>query len=376
MNRFFITAVAVATFACSQKQEKVADPTVAVTELVTVDAQMVDDSFVAFGSVRPETMATLSAKVAGNVTSVRVHEGDAVRQGDVLLTIDDRDIAAQQAKAAAAAIAAESSAGVARAALAGAEANARLASTTYARYEALRSKNSVSEQEFDEVEGRYRTAIAESERASRALEQANTQRRVAAADVNAASAMLTWTRITAPFDGVITARWVDPGAQAAPGVPLIAVESTQRYRVDASIDEQRATAVHVGDRVDVALRSGGATATGTVTHISPAPDPSSRGYRLQVSLPSNQTLASGASVTLRFANGKRKAIAIPRTAVIDRGELHYVWTVDAGDVIRLRYVATGASSGDRVEVLTGLAAGDRIVVDAHRNLIDGARRQS
>jgi RND family efflux transporter MFP subunit len=296
-----------------------------------------------------------------------------VRTGDLLLTIDDRDIAAQQSKADAAAVAAKSSEGVWRAARDGAAANAQLATLTFDRYKALRARNSVSPQEFDEVEGRYRTAIAESERAARAYEQSGSQRQVAAADVATAGAMLSWTRIAAPYDGVITTRWVDPGAQATPGMPLLAIESTQRYRVDASIDEEHAASIRLGDSVAVSLRSGSAIAAGTVSHIAPAPDPTTRSYRLQIALPAGEKLTSGASVRVRFPMGQRKGIAIPRTAIVDRGELHEVWTVAPGDVVRMRYVTTGAESGELVEILSGLSAGDRIVVDGRRALTDGAR---
>jgi len=375
MNRFPMTAVAFALLAagCGRKEAVTTSAPVPVGEVRIIQSGMIEDSFLAIGTVKAETMATLAAKLAGNVTSVRVHEGDRVRQGEILLTIDDRDLAAQQSKARAEAAGAESSSGVARAARDSAAASARLATSTYERYRALRARNSVSPQEFDEVEGRYRMAIAEGERAAQAYEQSRSQRQVAAADIAAASATLSWSRIAAPFDGVITARWIDPGTQATPGMPLLAIESTQRYRVDASLDEQHASSVSLGESVAISLRDGSAIAGGTVRHIAPAPDPITRSYLLQISLPPGQKVTSGSSVTVRFPVGQRNAIAIPRTALVDRGELHEVWTVEPGDVLRMRYVTPGVVSGDQVEILTGLSAGDRIVVDAHRPLTDGAR---
>ena len=375
MTRFSMAAVAFAVLAASCGREG-AVTTIApapVGEVRILQPRMIEDSFLAIGTVRPETMATLAAKLAGNVTSVRVHEGDRVRQGELLLTIDDRDLAAQRSKAMAEASGAESSIAGARAARDGAAASARLATSTYERYQTLRARDSVSPQEFDEVEGRYRTAIAERERATQVYEQSRSQRQGAEAGIAAASATLSWSRIAAPFDGVITARWIDPGSQATPGMPLLAIESTQRYRVDVSLDEQHASSVFLGESAAISLRDGSEIAGGTIRHIAPASDPTTRSYLLQISLPPGQKVNSGSSVTVRFPVGQRNGITIPRTALVERGELHEVWTVDPGDVLRMRYVTPGVVSGDQVEILTGLSAGDRIVVEAHRPLTDGAR---
>ena len=367
-----IVVIAVLVAGCSPEAKETTTAPIAV-QTRTIQLGTIEDSFIAIGTVRPETMATLSAKLAGNITSVLVREGDRVHRGDLLLTIDARDVAAMQSRAIAGASGAESSAGAARAALSGAAAAAQVATVTYERYKVLRDRKSVSLQEFDEVEGRYHAAIAEKERAAQAFEQSRSQRRAASAEIAAASATLSWSRIVAPIDGVITARWVDPGSQATPGMPLLAIESTQRYRVDAGLDEQHASFIRSGEAVAVASRDGSGVVQGTVSHMAPAPDPATRSYLVQVSLPADQHLPSGSSVMVRFPLGQRTGITIPRAAMVDRGELHEVWTVDPGDVVRMRYVTPGVATGDQIEILTGLSVGDRMVVDAHRPLTDGAR---
>lgn len=374
MKQFAMLSVfVVLAAACSPEPKETTAARVDAGEIQTIQPGVIEDSFAVMGTVRPETMATLSARLAGNITSVLVREGDRVHRGQLLLTIDARDLAAQQSRAMAGVAGSESGIGAARAARDGAAAAAQLATTTYERYKVLRDRKSVSTQEFDEVEGRYRAAIAEKERAAQTYEQSRSQHQSASAEVAAASTALSWSRITAPIDGVITARWADPGSQATPGTPLLAIESTQRYRVDASVDDQHVSAIRIGESVAVIARDGRGDARGTVSQLAAAPDAATRSYLAQISLPPDSRLPSGSSVTVRFPLGQRAAITIPRSALIDRGELHEVWTVDRTDVLRLRYVTPGAVSGDRIEILTGLSAGDRIVVDARRPLSDGAQ---
>ncbi len=371
-----LTAFALASFAaaCSPAVHENNDvPAIVVNAIETVRPSAVEQTFSAFGTVRAGTVSTLASKVVGDVTEVRVHEGGRVRRGDVLAVIDARDIVAQQSRAVAAARESDSAAGAARAARDAAAANAQLASVTYERYKTLRDRSSVSAQEFDEVEARNRTASAERERTAKALEQAEAGRQVAAADVAGASAALSWSRITSPIDGVVTARWIDPGAQAAPGVPLLAVESTNNIRVEASVDEDHAPSIRRGQPVTIATRSGDEAATGHVDHVAPSPDVATRSYLVKIALPADTTLKSGMSVTVRFPIGQRNGISIPHAALIDGGELHEVWVADTGDVARLRYVTPGVIFGGRVEILTGISPGDRVIISASKPLFDGAR---
>jgi membrane fusion protein, multidrug efflux system len=370
-----ITACALAAlaFACGPEAQHTEAPTIAINAIETVRPGVVEQTLSALGTVRAGTTATLTSKVVGNVTEVRVHEGDRVRRGEILATIDARDIAAQMSRAAASVHEADNAAGAARAARDAAAANARLATVTYERYKTLRDRKSVSAQEFDEVEARYLAANAERERATKAVEQSEAGRQLAAADIAGASAAMSWSRITSPIDGVVTARWIDPGAQAAPGVPLLAVESTGDVRVEASVDEDHVVSIRQGQTVAIATRAGAGIATGRVDHIAPSPDAATRSYLVKIALPPDTPLKSGMSVTVRFPVGQRSGISIPRTALVERGELHEVWVDDVGDIARLRYVVPGVAFGDRVEILTGIAPGDRVITDAGQPLSDGAR---
>jgi len=180
--------------------------------------------FEAVGTVKAETASTVSAKLMGTVTSVAVKEGDRVRRGGVLLTIDERQVSAQRQQAEAAfaeARQAEQAAGAARKAAA---AGAELAAATYQRYRMMLDQESVGRQEFEEVDARFRqarAALAQSEDMQKAAGQRVRQAEaaLAAARVSAADAVLT-----AAFDGIVTAKMVDPGDLAVPGKPLLRLE--------------------------------------------------------------------------------------------------------------------------------------------------------
>ncbi|MCM2314471.1 MAG: efflux RND transporter periplasmic adaptor subunit, partial [Thermoanaerobaculia bacterium] len=181
------------------------------------------------------------------------------------------------------------------------------------------------------------------------------------ADSDSAAAMLSWTRITSPIDGVVTAKSAEVGMQAMPGMPLLTVESTSGYRVDTTVDESRIGAIRQGSTASVAVDATGAVIEGTIAHVSPALDPGSRSYVVKVSLPPAEGLASGMSARARFKVGEAKAITVPKNALVAQGQLTGVWGVDDDGIARLRFIQAGRTLGDRIEVLSGLGDGDRFV---------------
>ena len=349
------------SLACGKTAEKPAPETVANIAVETASLAPADEVVEALGTIRSMTIASLSARTSGNVTSILVSEGDRVRAGQLLLTIDDRDVAAQQRKASGGVVETENAIAGADAGRTAAASEAKLATATYNRFVQLRERGSVSPQEFEEVEARYRAAVAQKTSADRMYDQMVARRSQASADSDSAAAMLSWTRITAPIDGVVTAKSADVGMQAMPGMPLLTVEATSGYRVDTTVDESRVGAIKQGSTANVTIDATGAVIEGTIAHVSPALDPGSRSYVVKVSLPPTEGLASGMSARARFKVGEAKAITVPRSALVVQGQLTGVWGVDGDGVARLRFIQTGRTLGDRVEVLSGLGDGDRFV---------------
>ena len=212
----------------------------------------------AVGTVRARLSATVSSKVMGVIQSIPVKEGDAVKQGDLLVVVDDRQMAAQlnQAQAALAeASKAESGAVSAREA---AEAGARRAQLAYDRNRRMLEGQAITQETFETVEAQHKQARAALEQAKAMVEAARYRVNQARAAVDAAVLALKDARILAPFGGEVTAKLADAGSLAVPGTPLLTLERAGGFRVDLVVPETYIQAVRTGQSVDVRIPAIGA----------------------------------------------------------------------------------------------------------------------
>ena len=307
------------------------------------------------GTLHARETAILSAQVVGRVQQVMVHEGDNVSAGQVLVVLDDSTLRASADQAEAATKAAMSQ-------QAAAQTNADLATSTLARYQQLQAQKSVSPQEMDEVTRRAQAAAAQ-------VDALRAQSAAAKAQVSGANAMLGYTRIRAPFAGVITSRNADPGALASPGVPLLQIDSSGALQFQTTIDESAITAIHTGMRIPVRLDAMPGSTEGTVAQILPAADPASHTFLVKINLPSSKQVRAGMYGSAEIATGKRQAITVPRSTVVMRGSLPCAYVVDSNGIAQLRYVTLGPEQSGVVEILSGISAGEKLVDDpADRDL--------
>jgi RND family efflux transporter MFP subunit len=181
----------------------------------------------------------------------------------------------------------------------------------------------------------------------------------------------SYAEITAPFAGVVTAKSVDPGAMAVPGAPLLTIEREGAYRLEASVEESRVTAIRLGQPVSVTLDGVDRTLDARVSEIVPAVDPASRSYTVKIDLPSLPTLRSGAFGRVSFSLGRRSPLTIPVGAVTARGQLQSVVVAENG-IAHARLITAGQQSKDQVEVLSGLTAGEMVIFPVPSGLSDGA----
>jgi RND family efflux transporter MFP subunit len=330
--------------------------------------------FEAVGTVQAETASTVAAKLMGTVISVAVKEGDRVRQGGVLLTIDERQVSAQRQQAEAAFAEARQAEQAAGAAAEAAAAGAALAAATHQRYRMMLDQESVSRQEFDEVDARFRQAravLAQSEDMQKAAGQRARQAEaaLAAARVSAADAVLT-----AAFDGIVTAKMVDPGDLAVPGKPLLSLEKAGGHRVDLRLPEAYVRSVRPGQAVSVRVEGPAPIAMeGVIDVVAPAADPGSRSFLVQVRLPAAGDVRSGMFARVGLTVGEDQLMTIPASALVRQGQLTGLFLVTSDDIARYRLIRAGRRLGDRIEVLSGLAEGSRFVVNPPAGLVDGAR---
>ena len=302
----------------------------------------------ATGTLHARESATISAQVMGRIVQVLVREGDSVRAGQTLLVLDGGTLRASVDQAQAAVKAAESQQAVA-------QTQSALAASTLIRYKQLQAEKSVSPQEMDEVTRRAEAAAA-------SVDAVRAQRDAAKAQESGARAMLGYTRLSAPFAGVVTARMADPGTMAAPGVPLLQVESAGPLQLQAAVDESAIGSIRKGMKLSVMINGApNGSTTGTVSEIVPAADPASHSFLVKIDLASFAKLHAGMYGSAKIATGTHQAILAPRSAVVLRGSLSCVYALDASGIAQLRSITLGAVQGELVEVLSGVSANEKLV---------------
>ena len=364
--------------ACSDKIEPgtTTESPPVVKNVPVATARMVDRPIIyeAVGTVQAGITSNLGSKLVGTVEAIHVREGDRVKEGDTLIIIDQRQVKAGLRKAEAGLAEAKKGLVAATSARDAARATEDLAIATYQRYLHLKRADSVSEQEFDEVEARHRQAKAAFDR-SEALVEAATAR-VNQAEAGLASALVASKDavITAPHDGIITGKMVDKGDLARSGTPLLVLETAHGFCVDIVVPESYIEYVKPRQKVIVevpALKTG--PLEGTICTIVPRADPKSRSFIVKINLPINKKVKSGLFARARIPMGHGRRLLIGNKGVIRRGQLTGLYVVDAENTAHFRLIRIGRAFGDSVEVLSGLKDGDRYVTEPHPELKDGAR---
>lgn len=330
---FILIASIIGLGACSRGHDDSASETAAASvtgDIYVVSDTVIADVFEASGTAEPIQQATLSTKLMGAVTRVLVREGDRVGAGQLLLEIDAQDLDAKRARVAAG--------------LEEAEAVRDEAELHAKRIRSLFADSAAAQAQLDAAETQLSRAVAGVAAA-----------RAAAAEIEAAA---HYAEIRAPFGGIVTRRFVDPGAFAAPGAPLVAVESASRLRVSATAPPRAVRGLDRGAAVRGTLE--GESVELTIEGVVPGPGANLYTVNAVVANPDGKYL-SGSAATLALAQGERRALAVPQAALVREGALTGVY-LRQGDETELRWVRLGEEFGEWVEVLSGLSPGDKIVL--------------
>jgi len=347
---------------CSGERKPQTSPpeTVHNASVLAVQTAKVPDLLEVVGSVRAAQTSELASQMVGTIVEIRAHEGDHVHRGEVLAVINGDQPRGAMDRAVAADNAAVQQ-------LAAAESDLALAESTLKRYQNLYEKKSVSPQEFDEVKAREQAALARREMAQAGQVEAK-------ATLSQARTSLDYTRIRAPFDGVVTEKKADPGTLASPGVPVFVIEDVRRYRLEATVNQSDLRYVRLGQQVSVMIDAlDDAELKAKVVQIVPAADAASRSFLVKIELPPDARLRSGLFGRAQFSRGERPSLMIPRTAVVDRGQLQGIFVLDHDKVASLRYVTLGKVSGTNIEVLAGLQSGELLVTQPGELDLNGKR---
>jgi RND family efflux transporter MFP subunit len=354
-----------------RREVRVPSPPVAVGTAV-VAAQDWPATYEATGTVRARTTATVSSKVTGYVQQVSVQVGDTVHAGQPLITLDSRDLDVSLHHAEAARAEIESAIPELESATAAAKASLDLAQATFRRMDELAAKKSISNQEMDEASARLKAAQANYEMTLSRRTQVNSKVALVEQEIRAARITRDYAGLAAPFAGVVVMRTVEPGNLVTPGAPLLTIEETGTFRLEASVDESRLPSVRVGQAVEAVIEPSGTQINTRVSEIVPSVDAASRSYIVKLDLPATLTLRTGMFGRAIFPMDTQKIVAIPLTALTERGQLQSVFVVEDG-VTHTRLVTTGRRTKDAAELLSGLNAGEVIVRPVPAGLQDGAR---
>lgn len=306
-------------------------------ETALVATREVEERYAADGIVEAVRQSTVSAQIAGRIVAVNFDVGDYVKQGEVIVRIDPRQVT--QA-------AAESQAQVAQA-----RARFEDAKAAFDRTRQLFARRFVSQAALD--------------RAKAELEAAEAQLQASRAGLGVAETTREFATVVAPYSGVVSARLVELGEMASPGTPLMSGFDPREMRVVANIPQYKVGVVRTATAATVEVPAANRRIKAAGITVLPAADPKSLTTKVRLDLPGEQPeLSPGMFARAHFVVGRARKLVVPAQAVIRRSEVTAVYVVDDQGVPRLRQVRTGDGGGDDwTEILAGVNPGEKVALD-------------
>ncbi|WP_372926511.1 efflux RND transporter periplasmic adaptor subunit [Marinobacter sp.] len=307
------------------------------------------------GVIEAVQQSTVSAQTSGAVRSLPYDVDDSVAAGDLIVQLEDSEQRSRLRQA--------------QAGLEEAEASLSDARQQFDRIEAVHERGLVSRQEFDQARNNLSAAQARVERATGAVSEAREQ--------------LSYTRVEAPYGGILTERHVEVGESVNPGQPLLSGLSLEQLRVVVDLPQKYAELARTERQARVTLADGRVLETGEMTFY-PYADPQTHTFRLRMRLNEpNGALFPGMLVKVGVPVASREALWVPASSLVQRSELRAVFVLDDQDRPRLRQVRTGVRDDGRLEILAGLSEGERVVTNPSGlvgseslNLVKGSGEES
>ncbi|MBW1636053.1 MAG: efflux RND transporter periplasmic adaptor subunit [Deltaproteobacteria bacterium] len=332
-NIFIILLIVFFTISGCQKEQKAREkkpPNLPTVKVDVVTATVIEIPFLneVMGTVQPVNRAAIAAKITGTIEKIPVSLGSAVSRGDLLVEISAEEISAKVIQA-----------------------QAQLA-------QAKRNLN------------RERKLLQKKAATSESVKSLQDMYRVAEAVYREAKTMLGYTKINAPFDGLITKKIANVGDLSTPGTPLLQLENNTKLQVVTSIPEGIILQIKEGDQLPVTIPAGDLSLTGTVAEIAPASDPFSRTTPIKINIENNSNLRSGQFARVALPGKNIGTLFVPASAVLTSGQMEKIFVADGGKA-HLRLVRTGRHEADRIEILAGLNPGDKVIIDNNKFLLDG-----
>ncbi len=301
------------------------------------------------GTVEGQYRINLSTKIMGRVSYLPFENGAKIKKGQTLIRIQSDNVRAQKEQV--------------EANLAEAQAAFANVKTNYDRIKALYAEQSATQKELDDINTQYKMARAKINMLKSKLKEIN--------DV------LGYAVIKAPFDGHIVNKMVQTGDMASPGMPLITIEGGRILKVRASVPESQIDAFRNGDPVQIKVDAiGNEIFKGVIESTNPSGNPGSRQFQVIVRFtenPGDLKVKSGMFANVVLEKGSQSVITVPKSSVVERGQLTGIYTVNENQEALLRWVKTGRTIGQNVEILSGLKAGESYIASAESRLQEGQK---
>jgi RND family efflux transporter MFP subunit len=342
-------------------------------ELAAVERGPMAGAVVYTGSVAPLSEEDIYPRVTGRIIEMSVYPGDAVRAGQVVARLDDVELSSRVREAEAAEAGARAGRVQMEKELAMAEAEAAYARSVFTRTERLLAVGAVSRQDFENDHAMALAAEAKRDAARAKLEAGASMLTQSEAMQRTARIVRDYVNIHAPSAGYVVKRLVAPGVLVQPGMAILKIARIDKVRLQANVGEKDLPLIKVGSPVRVTT-TGGEPFTARVTSVFPFVDQGPRTAVVEAIVDNpERRLLSGQYVTMQFVTGERsEALSVPRGAVVRMAGKAAVWVV-AGERAERRDVATGLDGAERVEIVSGLRAGEQVIARGHEGLYVGAR---
>ena len=328
----FVTGFAALAFSgCSKPggQSTTPDLPPVRAAVATVSAELMPALTEVTGTIRPAQRAAIAAKVMGTIDEFPVILGQPVAAGDVLVRISAGEI------------------------------SARL----------LQAQSQLNQVTRDLV--RERELLAKGASTTDMVSNLQDRQTMTQAMVREAEIMLGYTTIRAPFSGVVARKPANAGDLAAPGMTLLEIEGTANFQVETGLPDSLAARLVSGALVHAEVPVAGVTFTATLVELSSAADSAAHTVPAKFSVPAGAAVRSGQFVRIQVPGEPVLALLVPAAAVSRVGQMERIFVLGLNNRAVLRIVKSGANRGDRVEVLSGLGAGERIVLNPPADLREG-----
>lgn len=288
----------------------------------------VPDQIEIIGTVESVYRAEISTKVSGTITTLPVVLGSEVQSGDLLLEISAGEIDAKLQQS---------------------HAQLNQAKRNLDRERKLLQKNAATPETVKSL-----TEMVE----------------IAEAAYQEARIFQSYTRILAPFNGRVTRKMTNIGDLATPGKPLLNIEDELHLQIITDIPEAMILRIKQGDVLSVTVPSAGLTVPGTVAEVAPTANPTTRSAPIKLNIAASPHLRPGQFARVTLSRPSAETLTVPQKSLVSMGQMERLFVVDNGQA-RLRLVRSGASYGDNIEILSGVRAGEQVIVTGQENIHDG-----